>query len=364
MPRLPPASSLWQLLRHELQLLLQFNRSERRWQLPFCAALASGLPLLVGLYFDRLDYGVVSSLGGLVFLYTPATPLAHRMLVLMACSFGMTACYALGILSQYLPLLRVPMLTGIAILIVMLCQVYAIGPPRGLFFMMPAALGAFTPIDLLQLPLQVGLLALGCLLACLIAFIYSLHALRVQAPAPVTPLPAPDFDQMLVLPVVTGLSVGGSLLLAVALQLERPYWVPLTCITVIQGATLHAIWLRQLQRIVGTAIGLLLAMALLGLPLAPWHFPLVIIALTFVVESLVVRQYGLAVIFITPMTLLLAEAARIGLEPADSLLQARLLDTLVGSVAGLLGGVVLHTPRLHDGVGRALRRLTPARLRR
>ena len=45
MNRLPSAGSLWQLLRQELWLLLQFNRSERRWQLPFCAALASGLPL-------------------------------------------------------------------------------------------------------------------------------------------------------------------------------------------------------------------------------------------------------------------------------------------------------------------------------
>lgn len=219
MTGLPTACGrLWALLRSELRQLLQFNRSDRRWQLPFCAALASGLPLMVGLYFDHIEYGLVSSLGGLIFLYTPATPLAHRMMVLMACSFGMIACHALG-------------------------------PPRGVFFMMAASIGAFSPVELLELPLS------------------------------------------------------------------------------------------------------------------PWSLPLMIMVLTFIVETLVVRHYGLAVIFITPMTLLLADASLLGHGSAGSLLQARLLDTVAGSFAGLLGGVVLHTQRLHDAVGQALRRLTPPRLR-
>ena len=364
MTGLPTACGrLWALLRSELRQLLQFNRSDRRWQLPFCAALASGLPLMVGLYFDHIEYGLVSSLGGLIFLYTPATPLAHRMMVLMSCSFGMIACHALGIMSHFLPMLRIPILTFVAILIVMLCRVYAIGPPRGVFFMMAASIGAFSPVELLELPLRVGLFTLGCLLACLIAFFYSLHVLSLQAPQPVAPLPEPDFDTMVTLPFVIGLSVGGSLLLAQVLQLERPYWVAVTCITVMQGASLRAIWNRQAQRIAGTGLGLLLAAALLTLPLSPWSLPLMIMVLTFIVETLVVRHYGLAVIFITPMTLLLADASLLGHGSAGSLLQARLLDTVAGSFAGLLGGVVLHTQRLHDAVGQALRRLTPPRLR-
>lgn len=58
---------------------MTINASDRLWQMPFAAALASGLPLLVGAYFDRMDYGLVSSLGGMVFLSLPNTPLSHRM---------------------------------------------------------------------------------------------------------------------------------------------------------------------------------------------------------------------------------------------------------------------------------------------
>ena len=54
------------------------------------------MPLLIGAYFDPMDYGLVSSLGGLVFLYLPNTPLSHRMVTQMACAFAMTACCTPG----------------------------------------------------------------------------------------------------------------------------------------------------------------------------------------------------------------------------------------------------------------------------
>jgi hypothetical protein len=84
------------LVEVELRRLMTIQASDRVWQMPFAAALASGLPLLIGAYFNHLDYGLVSSLGGLVFLYLPSTPLYHRMISVMACAFGMAACYTLG----------------------------------------------------------------------------------------------------------------------------------------------------------------------------------------------------------------------------------------------------------------------------
>jgi hypothetical protein len=62
------------VMRAELRHLTRINASDRPWQMPFAATMASGLPLLVGAYFDHMDYGLISSLGGLVFLYLPETP--------------------------------------------------------------------------------------------------------------------------------------------------------------------------------------------------------------------------------------------------------------------------------------------------
>jgi hypothetical protein len=50
------------------------------------AALASGLPLMVGAWSGHLEYGLISSIGGLTFLYLPNTPLSHRMVWLGRCA--------------------------------------------------------------------------------------------------------------------------------------------------------------------------------------------------------------------------------------------------------------------------------------
>lgn len=350
-------NKLRMLVQEELRQLTTIHASDRVWQMPFAAALATGLPILVGAYFDRMDYGMVASLGGLVFLYMPGTPLYHRMISVMACSFGLAACYGLGVMSHFFAPAMMPVLVFTAILVTMICRFYALGPPGSLFFIMAASIGAYSPATLSELPLMVGLVTLGSLLACLIGFFYSLHILRRQAPQPVAPLPPPTFDFVVFDSVVIGVFVGISLAAAQALQLEKAYWVPVSCLAVIQGASLRAVWTRQLHRVIGTGIGLLVSWGLLLLPLDKWGISLTMMALTFVIESTVVRHYAFAAVFITPLTILLAETATAGYASPAALIQARFFDTVLGCFIGLIGGICLHSPRFRDAVGRRIRRM-------
>ncbi len=354
---------LRELLEAELQPLFAFRPSDRLWQMPIAAALATGLPLLVGAWFERMDYGLVSTLGGLVFLYLDDSPLDRRMVALMACAFAIVASYTLGALSQLFAPAIVPALTVVAILVTMGCRYYGVGPPGSLFFVMVAAIGAYTPRPVEQLPTAVGLIALGALLACIIAFVYSVHTLRLRPSSPVTPTAPPTFDHVISDSVVIGGCVGISLALAQLFQLERPYWVPVSCLAVIHGTSLRAVWNRQLQRIVGTGIGLLVTWAIFLLPLTPWTMSLTMMVLTLVIETMVVRHYTFAAVFITPLTILLAEAATLGTGSPTPIMQARFVDTLLGCAVGLAGGACLHNAAFRESVGRALRRLVPLRLR-
>ena len=91
-----------------------------------------------------------------------------------------------------------------------------------------------------------------------------------EIPYATAPLPAATFDFVVFDSVVIGVFVGGSVLVAQALGLQRAYWVPVSCLAVIAGATLRAVWDKQLQRILGTALGLLLAWGFMALPFNPW----------------------------------------------------------------------------------------------
>ncbi len=153
--------------------------------------------------------------------------------------------------------------------------------------------------------------------------------------------------------------VGLSLLAAQALQLPRPYWVSLSCLAIIQGASLRAAWSKQLHRTLGTALGLLVFLGIAQIRLGVWGVAAAVTLLALIVEVLVVRHYGAATVFITPMAILLAEAAQGTAMDPLALMRARLTDSVLGAVFGVAGAACLHSPRFRQVVSRGLRRLSP-----
>ncbi|RYZ73833.1 MAG: FUSC family protein [Proteobacteria bacterium] len=76
------------------------------------------------------------------------------------------------------------------------------------------------------------------------------------------------------------------------------------------------------------------------------------------VEFLVTRHYGLAVIFITPLTVCFAEFSSGGV-PIHGLFTARLIDITLGSLIGAAGGFLLHHPEWCRKMELRLRRIIP-----
>ena len=325
--------------------LLAWKPSTRPWHIPLLASLCVGFPALLGVYFGRFDAGVLASIGALGILYMPATSIPHRMVTLAVCSLGLTACFALGVASSFSPYVSALALGLTTALVTLITRFYALPPHGSFFFILVGALAGTLPFDPGLMPAHVGLFVLGGIQACLLAFLYSLLVARKAAPR--APPPPPGQRAAAILPdsIVIGLFVGGSLLLAQLLGLDNPYWVPISCAAIMQGASFRAVWHRKIHRIVGTAIGMGLAWVIFSLPFSPWELVGLIMALNFMVEFLVVRNYGLAVIFITPLTVLLAEASTVALPP-DQLVLARMFDIVLGSVIGFVGGVILHHPEI------------------
>ena len=62
-------------IQRETRALFQLKKTERFWHIPVLASLCTGLPLLIGYYLGRLDFGALYCIGGLVILYLPSTKL-------------------------------------------------------------------------------------------------------------------------------------------------------------------------------------------------------------------------------------------------------------------------------------------------
>ena len=100
-----------QYIKHPLTTLTQFNRNPRPWHMPLFVAFAISFPVMIGAYLSDLRMGLLASLGAMVILNLPYTgSLLSRMTTVLACSFGMVACFAVGLVAHNVPILTIPLM--------------------------------------------------------------------------------------------------------------------------------------------------------------------------------------------------------------------------------------------------------------
>jgi uncharacterized membrane protein YccC len=132
---------------------------------------------------------------------------------------------------------------------------------------------------------------------------------------------------------------------AMLLGIGHPYWAIAAAVLVLhQGADRSHTLRRGIERLSGTWVGLVLAAGILSLhPQGVW-LAAILAGLQFVIEMLVVRNYGLASVFITAAALTIATGTR--QVDIPELLRARGSDTLVGCAVGV--AVFLVTSRFQE----------------
>ena len=332
----------------ELNHLLTFNRSQRPWHMPIIAAIAISFPVFVGAYFDSLSSGIKASLGAMVILNLPlAGKLPYRLVTLMAWGFAMSLCFAFGLIAQQIAILRLPVFMLMAFGVIVFGRYYRQPPPAGLFVMMAGAIALFIPLPLADIMSATGLVMLGSGVALVIGLLYSLFLLATRPIAP-TPTYSYEPDTLTESIIVAGF-VSLALLIALLLNMSNPYWAAVSCFLIIQGIHLRTMWIKQIHRLLGTLVGIGLASWMLSWGLSIWGVAIAILTMMLCIESLVDRHYGLAVIFITPLTIFIAEYGS-GLPLTSTAYQevthTRLFDTLLGCLVGLSGGVVMHSTNL------------------
>ncbi|MFZ3561757.1 FUSC family protein [Streptomyces sp. BH055] len=146
----------------------------------------------------------------------------------------------------------------------------------------------------------------------------------------------------------TGLAGGVALLLG----LGHGYWAAISAAAVLHSINVRTAAQRAVQRTLGTAAGLALALAVLALHPGPLTLVLVIVLLEFLLEYGVAHNYGIGVVFLTPLALLMSDLATP--VPAEDLVQDRALGSVVGIVVALLCALVLIHGRAAERVRRAL----------
>ncbi|MBN8790558.1 MAG: FUSC family protein [Terrimonas sp.] len=328
--------------------LFKFNKTNRAWHLPVVAGICIGIPILLGFYFDNLAAGKTASIGALVILYIQSDKLINRMTVLMVCGFGFIFSYTIGLIFSHSF-----WLSPLILALYTFCLHYALfrltlnKPPGNFFFTMIASMAIAVPKDTVTIPASIGYLSMGVMVSCVTGLLYSLLTLKKENSTGEAVIIHQNKYVNITESIILGATVGASLLVAKLFKMENPYWIPISCMAVMQGITTTHVWARAIQRVLGTLIGLVLAWCLLQFKLSVLGVCVCIIVLQTIVEFLVVRNYALAAVFITMLTIFLAETNVSLTEQTGHLIKTRFLDTLIGSAIGAIGGWMLYHEQIH-----------------
>jgi uncharacterized membrane protein YccC len=291
----------------------------RRWPGGLRSAVCMGAPVLVGWLVGDLTSGLTATLGGFTALYGSGRPYRNRAALLAVIAVSLSA--AVGLDTNHENPTRVALLVlaggAFAWLVHMTASTPTALDPSAAetarrlarHAAAPIVSATVTPRD--ELPL--GHPGMWALLR---------HNLQ------------PHSRPLLVVSRVgvAALIAGG---LGSLLGLQHAYWAISTAVLMLyQGLDRRRTTQRGLERLAGTWLGLVLAAAVIVTHPHALGLVAAIMALNFLIELTVTRNYPLAVMFITAVALLIATG---GQRHTDlvSLLLARGLDTALGCAVAL-----------------------------
>jgi len=344
MPQHDPARRFSADLRHAVGSLFRLAPAPApRWPIGLRAAIAMAVPIALMSVLGRPDLGFQAATGAFVALYGTHLPVVERVRVVPFVAGALAAAALLGALAGPS---QVATLVGLAVVAVVAAAGmfgFRMGPPGPLFVVLVYGLSAHIVASGADAVVYVVTVGCGILFASVVSLTPLVLPSRWRVAArplrEILPGPAwPAGERMLVARValVTVVGIG----LGLVLDPDRAYWIVGAAVAVIGVvADRRAAFTRGLHRMVGTVVGAGVYLLLAPIPLPPLWLALVLGALQFTIELLVVRNYALALVFITPLVLLLTGAAT-GAVDTVAVASERVVDTLVGAALGAASGLL------------------------
>jgi uncharacterized membrane protein YccC len=150
---------------------LTVNRRPFPWVKAFCAGLAASLPVMIGLLFGNLEYGLIAGMGGFTYLYVFNIPYAQRAKKLFFVVLGMTLVSALGTLAAPYPLVVAILMGIIGSASIFIFGALKIKGPSAIFFVLVFAMTTGMPVHPELVLFRACLIFLGGVLSWVLAMI-------------------------------------------------------------------------------------------------------------------------------------------------------------------------------------------------
>ena len=302
------------------------------------------VPQLVVLSLGHADWSPYAAFGAFASLYGRNHVHLSRAVMQLSAGLALTVSVVLGVVAAAAPGRAWVSVVGAA-------AVAAAGaavatwqdwhPPGPLFLVFGFGAVSSVPHQLADVPVAAAVAGASALFAVLVGNVGAFVRGRRTQPTRLRPV-GPG---MPLLCAVAVLVAGGT---ATLLGIGHPYWAMVAAVAPLSAPGRSAQLVRAAHRVLGTLLGMVTAAVLLAPGLDPVPTVLVVVVLQVLTELLVGRNYALALLFITPMALLMGQV--VAPRPAGPLLYDRLVETVVGAAVGV--ALILLTARRDPAAAR------------
>ena len=308
-------------------------------------ALAVGLPLLALDVADRLDLTVYAAFGGLAMLYGHGESAKQRVTTQIVAGIGLVVIIAVAMTyaAAQAPLPVLGALLAVTVIAAVTLGAAMRWVPRGeMFFVLVLLIIASIPSTWDRLPIGIAAGAGGAAFSVLLAWLSGLrNGTREEEPKTgggrrrlAEGYASLDRGQHLVLMTAATLGVLTAWALAIVLGIGHPFWAAVTVAALMPALAATDIWRRTLHLMLGTLGGV--GVATLLFSFEPGHLALIaiIIVCQAAAEIAVARNYGVALLFFSPLAIGMSNLSRGA--PWPPLLLDRLAEAALGTAVAFL----------------------------
>lgn len=302
------------------------------------AAISVAVPLVVLWAIGRLDLSIYASFGAFAALYGRHDVFRDR--IRMQASAGGILLAAM-LIGTTLSVVDAPAVAGVVVVAVVAAGVTLLAytmqwhPPGPLFAVFATGACATIPATALSFA-DVTLVGGASVLFGLAVTV--LIALVTRSTAEIAPKTRRSVGPIAwEMAASTAVAITAAGIAGLLVMESHWYWAAVGAVAAVSGPQLNARVIRGIQRLVGTLLGVLVAAGILAIGMPPLAVIAVVVLLQAGAELFVGRNYGIAMIFVTPLALLMVHLA--APTPVNALLSDRVIETVIGVAIGTVVAV-------------------------
>lgn len=299
------------------------------------AGVSVAVPLLTLMALDHLDWSVFCVFGALTAIYGRTYTQRARVVQQAQAGLALVLAVTCGTAAALTPDPTFWIVVGgsvTAMLMAVVADLAEWKPPGGLFGLFGFAVCA-SQSDVSWATVAVAA-ALGTASAVFAILVCSIgpqgptvagarRTVRAHLSDPAT---ARHAIRHLLAPLLTGST-------AVALDIGHPYWGMVASIVPLTSPSLREMAFRGAHRLIGTMLGLIVTAAILAFEPGAAMLVVFVVLAQVGAEMLIMRHYALALVFVTPLALLMGQLVHP--LPLQDVIGERAVETLIGVVVGL-----------------------------